>query len=154
MNTTTQEPNQKETKPGDAIASNELITIAGGVGIEVAKQDGSKETVKVRQIPISKFQQFAFAISWGNTSDAIELYCDKPKGWADTLAVASAVAVMEKGREINLPFFKAWSADQAKWKAGLMTEALEAVEGKSGTGSPSGSSQSQSPASTSSPPAK
>jgi hypothetical protein len=145
---------QKQTTGDDARASMELITIAGGVDLEVTKQDGSKETVKVRQIPISKFQTFAFAIGWGNTSDTIEMYADKPKGWADTLAIPSAIELMEKGREINLPFFKAWSADQAKWKASLAIETLAAAEKNSGKASPSASSQSPSPTSTSSPPEK
>jgi hypothetical protein len=93
----------------------ELITIAGGVEMEVAYQNnGDKETVKVRQIPISKIQSFIFAM--GNESEAIELYCDKPKGWADTLSVESASAIADKGQELNLPFFAAWFRRQMKWR--------------------------------------
>ena len=93
----------------------ELVTIAGGVEMEVAYQNnGDKEKVKVRQIPISKIQNFIFAM--GNESEAIELYCDKPKGWADTLSVESASAIADKGQELNLPFFKAWFRRQMKWR--------------------------------------
>jgi hypothetical protein len=93
----------------------ELITIAGGVEMEVAYQNnGDKERVKVRQIPISKIQSFIFAM--GNEADAIELYCDKPKGWADTLSMESASAIADKGQELNLPFFQAWFRRQTKWR--------------------------------------
>jgi hypothetical protein len=148
------QPDSAADASSSANANDELITIAGGVDLEVAKQDGSKETVKVRQIPISKFQAFAFAIGWGNTADAIELYADKQKGWADTLAIPSAIELMNKGREINLPFFTAWSVDQAKWKASLAIETLAAAEKNSAKPSPSASSQPPSPISTSSPPGK
>jgi hypothetical protein len=93
----------------------ELVTIAGGVEMEVAFQsNGTKEVVKVRQIPISKIQSFIFAM--GNEAEAIELYCDKPKGWADTLTVESANAIADKGQELNLPFFGAWFRRQMKWR--------------------------------------
>jgi hypothetical protein len=93
----------------------ELITIAGGVEMEVTFQNnGDKETVKVRQIPVSKIQSFIFAMS--NEAEAIELYCDKPKGWADTLSVESANAIADKGQELNLPFFAAWFRRQMKWR--------------------------------------
>lgn len=116
-------PSAEKTMP-----RNELITIAGGVEIEVTHLDGSKETVKVRQIQVSKIQQFAFAISWGNMADAIALYCDKPKEWVDTLDGGSAIAVAEKGRELNLPFFEAWSKDQAKWKEAMGKDRIAELE--------------------------
>ena len=97
----------------------ELITIAGGIELEVSyRNNGSaseaRETVKVRQIPISKIQSFVFALS--NEAEAIELYCDKPKGWADTLSNESASAIADKGQELNLPFFAAWFRRQMKWR--------------------------------------
>jgi hypothetical protein len=96
-------------------AADELITIAGGVELEIAYQNnGSKETVKVRQIPISKIQDFLMAM--GNEAQTIELYCDKPKGWADTLSLESANMVLDKGQEINLDFFERWWKRQAKWR--------------------------------------
>jgi len=105
----------------DESPEQELITIAGGVEMEVTLLDGTKETVKVRQIPVSKVQSFVFAVGLGNESDCVELYCDKPKGWADTLAAASVDAVADKGQELNLPFFGAWSRRQAKWKEAFAT---------------------------------
>jgi hypothetical protein len=93
----------------------ELVTIAGGVEMEVAYQNnGDKETVKVRQIPISKIQSLVMAI--GNEADLIELYCDKPKGWADTLRLESAIAIAGKGQELNLPFYERWFRIQMLWR--------------------------------------
>jgi hypothetical protein len=95
--------------------AQELITVAGGVEMEVNFQNnGDKETVKIRQIPISKLQNFIMAM--GDEAAAIELYCDKPKGWADKLTMESASAVADKGQELNLPFFAAWFRRQMKWR--------------------------------------
>lgn len=132
----------------------ELITIAGGVELEVAFQNnGAKEIVKVRQIPISKIQAFIFSMT--DESAAIELYCDKPKGWADTLTVESASAIADKGQELNLPFFAAWFKRQMKWREsqqpGSTITADQSPEATttSGSSSPLVNSQSQSPTTTS-----
>src|SRR5262245_1643750 len=101
---------QKTLKP-------DLITVIGGVEIEVTMRDGQKESVKVRQIPLSKLQDFSMAVGFGNMADAIELYCDKEKGWGDKLSYESAQIVLEKGCELNLPFFGVWLKDQRKWRA-------------------------------------
>lgn len=95
--------------------TEELVTIAGGVDMEVDySNNGSKETIRVMQIPISKIS--AFLTAWGDEGALIELYCDKPKGWADTLALQSASAIADKGQELNLPFLGAWLKRQAKWR--------------------------------------
>jgi hypothetical protein len=98
----------------------ELITITGGVQMEVTYQSNGngevkKENVKVRQIPISRIQDFIFAM--GNEAALIEVYCDRPKGWADTLTMESASAIADKGQELNVPFFAAWFRRQLKWRA-------------------------------------
>jgi hypothetical protein len=107
---------QTEASPSvEGDAKSELITIAGGVEVEVAfGNNGSKEKVKVRQIPISRLQDFLVAM--GNEGALIEIYCDKPEGWADTLTIESANLIADKGQEINLPFLSAWWQRQAKWR--------------------------------------
>jgi hypothetical protein len=121
-----------ETPDVDATPSsrpdNELITISGGVELEVTHLDGSKETVKVRQIPISQIQKFALAM--GNEAELIALYCDKPKDWTDSLKLESANAVADKGQEINLPFFAAWYRRQAKWRESQTPGAIKELEKK------------------------
>lgn len=130
-------------------AESEIITIAGGVELMVSYQNnGENEVVKVRQIPISKIP--AFLLAMGNEADTIELYCDKPKGWADTLSVQSANEIADKGQEINLPFLNAWWRRQAKWKnmqsAWMDVGAVEKIP--PAIPSPSGSSARQSPTTT------
>jgi hypothetical protein len=90
------------------------IRTVAPVEIEVTQLDGSKETVKVRQIPLSKIQQFVVCLS--EEAGAIALYCDRPKEWADTLTPESANTVLDKGQELNLPFLSAWFRRQAKWR--------------------------------------
>jgi len=128
--------------------AQEFITIAGGVDLEVSYRDnhaaGAMEIVRVRQIPISKLSEFLSAM--GNEARAIELYCDKPSGWADTLTVESANAVADTGQEINLPFLNAWWRRQAKWRK--MQDAWTAAESEAKmptTESRLGSSAPQSP---------
>jgi hypothetical protein len=113
----------EETKTHD----DGLITVAGGVEMEVIFQDGTKENVKVRQIPLSKIQEFSTAVAFSNMADAVDLYCDKEKGWADRLSYESARAVMDKGCELNLPFFGAWLKDQKRWRAafGIVLDGAE-----------------------------
>jgi hypothetical protein len=129
----------------------ELITVTGGVELEVAYQNnGEKEIVKVRQIPVSKIGNFIMALA--NEAEAIELYCDKPKGWADTLSIESASAIADKGQEINLPFFVAWFRRQAKWRDSQQTGAIAEVEKKlQALSSASAASAQQSPTTTDSP---
>jgi hypothetical protein len=129
----------------------ELITVTGGVELEVAYQNnGEKEIVKVRQIPVSKIGNFIMALA--NEAEAIELYCDKPKGWADTLKIESASAIADKGQEINLPFFVAWFRRQAKWRDSQQTGAIAEVEKKlQALSSVSAASAQQSPTTTDSP---
>jgi len=125
-------------------AASELITLAGGVEMEVTFQNnGAGEKVKVRQIPISKMQEFILAM--GDESHSIELYCDKPKGWADTLSVESANAVADKGQEINVPFLQAWWKRQAKWR-NMQSALMDAdADKKPANPSPSANSPRQSP---------
>ena len=134
---------------------NDLITIAGGVELEVTHLDGSKEAVKIRQIPVTKLEQFVQRLSDEATS--ISIYCDKPREWADSLELASANAICEKGMDINGPFLQAWFRRQANWRdmtyAGAIAELQKKVESmvealRSGNFAP------QSPTITSSPPNK
>jgi hypothetical protein len=135
--------------------NDELITIAGGVELEVAHQDGTKETVKVRQIPISKFD--GFVRNLGNEAALIPLYCDKTVEWVDSLSIESADAIAEKGLGLNLPFYRRWYRRQVKLREsentgaiGEMQKQIAAIIGALR----SGNSQQSLPGNTSSPPKK
>jgi len=131
---------------------DDLVTVMGGVELQVTMQDGSKEAVKVRQIPISKLQDFSMAVGFGNMADAIEFYCDKEKGWGDRLSYNSAKIVLEKGCELNLPFFAIWLSDQRKWREAFNIAFNGAIDTEKPTQrSPLGNLQRPSPTTTASP---
>jgi hypothetical protein len=90
-----------------------MVTIAGGVELEVTHIDGKKETVKVRQIPATKLEEFMTHLADEATS--LRIYCDKPSEWADTLTHDSINAICDKGHEINSPFLEAWCRRRARW---------------------------------------
>jgi hypothetical protein len=110
---------------GESSQNDELTIIAGGADMEVTLEDGSKETVKVGHVQATKLQQFALAVSWGNMAEAAALYCRKDAQWIEKLSPSSFLAVVKKGRDLNIPFFEAWSQDQAKWKEVVAKDKLE-----------------------------
>src|SRR6266481_3717531 len=63
--------NAMTASPETSTASSEekLASIPGGIELEVTHTDGSKETVKVRQIQISKFQRYMLAIGTSDTAN-------------------------------------------------------------------------------------
>lgn len=90
-----------------------MVTVTGGVELEVEHLDGSKEKIKVRQIPVTKLEEFMTHLS--DESVALRIYCDKPVEWVDTLTHDSVSAVTEKGLELNQSFLAAWCRRRAKW---------------------------------------
>jgi hypothetical protein len=91
----------------------DIITIAGGVEIEVTHLDGTIESVKVRQIPATRLEEFMTRLADESTS--VRIYCDKEDGWADTLTHESVSDICNKGYEINESFLNAWCLRRAKW---------------------------------------
>jgi hypothetical protein len=106
---------ENTVEAGVSPAIDDLVTIAGGEEIEIQRKDGSKETVKVRQIPISKIQEYVLSIGTGQQAKLIALYCNKPGDWVDALDNASALAIARKGRELNGPFAVAWLEEGKEW---------------------------------------
>jgi hypothetical protein len=90
-----------------------IITLNGGVELTLTHLDGTKETVKVRQIPATKLEQFMNKIA--DESVSVAIYCDKPVEWVDTLTLESINDVCEKGLEINEAFLGKWCSRRAKW---------------------------------------
>jgi hypothetical protein len=103
-----------------------LITIASGEEMEVTHLNGSKETVKVRRIALSKLQSFMLALGTSDTAEEIALYCDKPKEWSDSLSDDSIFAIAAKGQELNSPGANAWMRHQAKWREVMVASLNEA----------------------------
>jgi hypothetical protein len=92
---------------------NKIITIAGGIHLEVQHIDGTKETVKVRQIPATKLETFMTKLT--DEANSVSIYCDRDTDWVDTLTQESVNQICEKGLEINESFLNAWCRRRAKW---------------------------------------
>ena len=85
---------------------------------------GTTERVKVRQVPLPAMRFYANAILNADEATAIEIYCGKEQGWAELLDRASINAIADKGLELNLDFFGAWYARQAKMKEKTTPQAI------------------------------
>jgi hypothetical protein len=109
---------------------SELTTILGGKEIEIKYQDGSTQTIKVRELPIKKLDEFLQKI--GDEDACIELYANQSAGWAATLSRESWEAVLDLGESLNLDFFmrraKARIERQEKLMPGLKQKIIEAQE--------------------------
>ena len=116
---------------------------------------GQSETVKVRHVRVSQFGRYRYAILSGDEATAIELYCGKEPGWADTLTPDSVNAIADKGLDINYPFFSASFRRQMKWNEAQTPEAtmelqrrLKELETAFSSGSLSPTSSQQTPSTT------
>jgi hypothetical protein len=74
---------------------------SGGSHVTVTKLDGTLETVFVRIVPLSQMVRYASTLD--NICELVELVCEKPKGWADTIAVDDALRLDEEVRRLNDP---------------------------------------------------
>lgn len=162
-----------EKRSASPASDNALEVIAGGRVLDVthlALEDfdessrkrlekfqplfGIVERVKVHHIAVSDMQRYGSAILGKDEATAIECYCRRDPGWADTLTPESVTALADLGLELNLPFFSAWFHRQAKWtQAQTPSSILELQKTlanltKMFTGSPSQSSSGASPSTT------
>jgi hypothetical protein len=119
-------------------AQKENATLAGGVEMEVMLRNGAKETVVVRELPVREFPKLGEAIT--DEEKQVEIYCDKPAGWAATLRAKSHHAIMQTGDELNKEAFFGWyvrKVDLAKQERKVMPELAKlAAASASPTGSP------------------
>jgi hypothetical protein len=100
-----------------------LTTIIGGADVSVTyrqTEPGSQstETVHVRQLSVRDMQTYLGV--YDDEAKSVELFCSKPDGWADSLTPDSHERVMEKGQELNLPFFESWYQRRLKRTETLM----------------------------------
>jgi hypothetical protein len=122
----TQQTNNDQEEP--TTPQSEIVTIEGGVELEIKYKNGSKETVKIRQIPATKISDFAQRL--GDEAFSVSIYCDKPMEWVDSLSYDSLNAIAEKGMEINLPFLNGWFHRRAKWNEATAVGAIAELKRK------------------------
>ncbi len=85
---------------------NEITTIYDGQDIEVTLQNGTRETVKVRKVPLRQLQLLGSA--WGREGDEIRIYTQKTDAWVDTLSEESFEEIINIGRNLNEGPFAKW----------------------------------------------
>lgn len=91
-----------------ATGPTSIETLFGGVEVPITMLDGTAGRVTVRQLPIRVMP--ALLLAQDDEAASIELYCDKPAGWADTITRDSAERIVVEGERINADFFARWLA--------------------------------------------
>lgn len=79
----------------------------GGVSLDVQRSDGSTEQVLIRDLPMKVLPDYWSRIE--DESGTVELFCDKPPGWAEGLTRESFERVLAVGEERNLDFLLRYS---------------------------------------------
>jgi hypothetical protein len=102
-----------------------LAALMGGTKVPVTYKDGGTEMVDVRELRINERQRYAAIVD--EEDKCIELYCDRPAGWADTLTAASVEDIVKEGERLNLGPFRAWLERRLKRVKFLAVEASQSV---------------------------
>ena len=106
---------------GDASASqreanpNPFSTLAGGEKITVALLaggQGTTEEVFVKELAVKELPELLEAMKSENVwIEKAMVYTGKPAQWAESLQRQSLKALVKKGDELNLDFFREWQQD-------------------------------------------
>ncbi|HVY69679.1 MAG TPA: hypothetical protein VHH73_07095 [Verrucomicrobiae bacterium] len=107
--------------------SDSITTLLGGFEMEAAKFDGTRETVKVRQLPVRDLPKYLNV--YQNEAATVELFCAKDSGWADQLAPESFEALLAAGEKLNLDFLSRYAARQLARNERLLPGFREKVMG-------------------------
>jgi len=81
-------------------------TLFGGTELVVSLKDGTSEIVKVIQLPVSKFIDFAKVID--DECEMVSLVCNKKKEWCDSLQIEAFELLVAECERINMDFFGRW----------------------------------------------
>lgn len=83
-------------------------TLLGGANRQVTRPDGSDESVRIRQLHVRHFPAYAECLL--DEPRMVELLCEKPLHWADTLTIDDFEAIIREGARLNADFFGRWAA--------------------------------------------
>ena len=86
----------------------DLTTLLGFVELNIILIEDTKEIVKVRQLKMR--QMPAYQAVFNDEGATIELFCERPKGWADTLTPESWEQIIIEGEKLNLSFLERHAA--------------------------------------------
>jgi hypothetical protein len=112
-------------------------TLFGGMEFEADLAVGGTEKVFIRQIPIRQMPRMLAALEDENR--LVELFCDKPEGWSDTLTVESFEKLVTEGERLNADFFSRWVQRRLTRQEKVMPGITEKLARNAGLPSPTGS---------------
>jgi hypothetical protein len=112
-------------------------TLVGGLEVEVALTAGGKEKVFIRQIPVRLMPQMLASLEDENR--LVELFCEKPEKWSDTLTVESFEKLVTEGERLNADFFSRWVQRRLSRQEKVMPGITEKLARSAGLPSPTGS---------------
>lgn len=91
---------------------------------------GQSETVKVRQVLVAHRTKYCHALILQDEATQLDVYVEKEPAWFETLTPQSIDAILDRGLEINLDFFGAWSKRQAKVRGQQQPDAITDLQRK------------------------
>ena len=103
--------NWESRKQKERMMENKFNTLMGGKELVIwrlAEGAEREETVRVRQLPIKLYPRMLECVD--DEAALVELYCDQPKGWAETLSLDSFEAIVAEADKLNADFFSRWVA--------------------------------------------
>lgn len=112
-------------------------TLFGGLELDATLISGQTERVFVRQIPIRQMPQMLAALEDENR--LMELFCDKPEGWSDSLTVESFEKIVTEGERLNADFFSRWVQRRLTRQEKVMPGITEKIARNAGLPLPIGS---------------
>lgn len=115
----------EKTSPGQAQGT--IATLFGGIDREVKKRDGTTEAIRIQQLPVRMFNQM-LALQ-DDEPALVELYCGKPKGWADTLTMEDYNSVITAADSLNEAPFDSWLKRRLSRSEKLMPGFMEKIVG-------------------------
>jgi hypothetical protein len=107
--------------------SDSITTLLGGTELSVSFLDSQRAVVKVRQLPVRDLPRYLNV--YQNEAATVELFCDRPAGWADQLALESFEELLAIGEKLNLDFLSRYAARQLARNEKLLPGFREKVMG-------------------------
>lgn len=94
--------------------------IVGYKEIEVVFRDGSKETVRVKQVGLEDCQLLMRLLSEQDDLALIAFYTGRDLDWASKLTPESQEYILDAAEELNSDFFQRWLRRRTKYRQLLM----------------------------------
>jgi hypothetical protein len=121
------------TPPASDSATTAMLF--GGVTLTVETNHGTKESVRVRQVPVREFPKYLEVME--DECRFVEFLCEKPPGWSDSLTPESSEQIVLEGEKVNSDFFSRWVRRrlerQEKLMPGITAQAITAASNSTTT---------------------